>query len=58
MREKVRSEDLLDGCGLDFREAPLPAADTDLYVLFAEAVDESTAKTIEEARSDWEELLK
>lgn len=51
-------DDLLDGCDLDFTEDPLPVDEEDLFVLFAEALDPATDKTVEQARAEWEQLLR
>lgn len=50
-------DDLLDGCELDFTEDALPEDEAELFVLFAEALDPNTSKTVDEARADWEELF-
>lgn len=50
-------DDLLDGCELDFTEDALPEDEQDLFVLFAEALDPNTSKTVKEAEADWQELF-
>jgi hypothetical protein len=50
-------DDLLDGCDLDFTEDPTPDGEADLFVLFAEALDPATDKTVEQAEAEWRELL-
>lgn len=47
----------LDGCDIDFTEDPLPDTDTDLFVLFAEALDPNNPKTVDEAKAEWEAVL-
>lgn len=48
----------IDGCETDFTLDPLPDEESDLFVLFAEALDPNDPKTIEEAKAEWEEVLK
>ena len=52
------SDNFLDGCDLDFTDDELPDNETDLFVLFAEALDLTSSKTIEEAKTEWNELFK
>jgi hypothetical protein len=47
-------DDYLDGCELDFTGDPLLDSESDLYVLFAEALDPNTTQTVEGAQADWE----
>ena len=49
-------DDLIDGCELDFAEA---ASDDDpeLVALFAEALDPTNPKTIEQVQREWSELF-
>lgn len=54
--DKLEDSDL-DGCDIDFREDPLPDDESDLFVLFADALDPNTDKTVEEAKAEWEDLL-
>lgn len=51
-------DDLLDGCDVDFTADPLAEEESDLFVLFAEALDPATDKTIEQARAEWDVLLR
>ncbi len=48
-------DDLLDGCDLDFTDAPTSDDDLDGVVLFADVSDDPAA--IEERRAEWQELL-
>jgi hypothetical protein len=52
-----QNTDDLDGCDIDFTEGTLADDETDLFVLFAEALDPDTDKTVEQARAEWEALL-
>ena len=51
-----QDDGLVDGCDLS-GETPLPDDQTDLFVLFAEALDPDTAKTVPEAEAEWRELF-
>lgn len=48
-------DDLLDGCDLDFTEAPTGDDDLDAVVLFADVADDPAA--IERRRAEWQELF-
>jgi len=39
-------------------DSPTPDDESGLFALFAEALDPSNNKTIEEAEAEWKELLK
>lgn len=50
----------LDGCnddGILGDEPPLVDDETDLFVLFAEALDPDNPKTVAEAEAEWREIL-
>jgi len=53
MVDPANDDDLLDGCDLDFTEDPTPDDESDLFVLFAEALDPATPKTLQEAEVEW-----
>lgn len=50
-------DDLIDGCDLDLTADPTPDDHVALEVLFAEALDPGTDKTVEEARHEWEAVF-
>jgi hypothetical protein len=52
----VDDDDTLDGCELDFAEA---ASDDDpeLTALFAEALDPSNPKTVEQVAAEWQAVF-
>lgn len=50
-------DDLQDGCDLDFTEDPTPDEESDLFVLFAEAVDETNPKTAEVVAAEWKAVF-
>ena len=50
-------DEFLDGCDLDFTEDPTPDEESDLFVLFAEALDPNNPKTVAEAKAEWREVL-
>lgn len=52
-----QDDEFLDGCDADFTEDALPDDEAELFVLFAEALDPNTDKTVEEARAEWQELF-
>lgn len=51
-------DDTLDGCDLDFTIDPTPDDEADLFVLFAEALDPASTKSIAEAKAEWDEVLR
>lgn len=48
-------DDLLDGCDLDFTEAPTNDEDLDAVVLFADVSDDQAV--IDARRAEWQELF-
>ncbi len=54
----IDDDDLLDGCDVDFTEEELPEEESDLFVLFADALDPNTPSTIEQRETEWKELFK
>jgi hypothetical protein len=49
----------IDGCGDLLGGAdPLPDENGDLFVLFAEALDPASPKTVAEVESEWSELFR
>lgn len=46
-------DDELDGCDLDFTQVPLEDDESDLFVLFAEALDPNSPVTIEDVEREW-----
>jgi hypothetical protein len=38
-------------------EPPLSEEDSDMFVLFAEALDPSNDKTVDQVKAEWEELF-
>ena len=56
-REDLDPDDLIDGCDIDFTVDPTPDDEVELFPLFAEALDPSTPKTVEEAEADWKALF-
>jgi hypothetical protein len=57
MDEKPDIDDDLDGCELDFTTNPTGDDETDLFVLFAEALDDANPKTVAEAETEWRAVL-
>lgn len=47
----------LDGCDLDFTADPTSDDDLDFVVVFAEALDPNSDKTVAEAEAEWRELF-
>ena len=47
------ADDLADGCDLDFTLEPVADDDADMFVLFAEALDPRSPKTVEQAAAEW-----
>lgn len=50
-------DDFLDGCDIDMSEDNTTDEEVALFPLFAEALDPNNPKTVEEAESEWRELL-
>lgn len=51
------SDDLLDGCEIDFAaEQQATDVEVELMPLFADALDPSTATTVEETAAKWQQL--
>lgn len=46
-------DDELDGCDLDFTVGPIPDEESDLFVIFAEALDPANPKTIADVEAEW-----
>jgi len=57
-------DEFVDGCGgtaghgIMGDEPALPDDEADLFVLFAEALDPDTPKTVDEAETEWRELFR
>jgi hypothetical protein len=49
--------ELVDGCDADMTVDPLPDDESELFALFAEALDPTNGNTVEGARADWEKLF-
>lgn len=59
MTDSMEDNDFLDHPDDIMGETePLSAEDGDMFVLFAEALDSSNPKTIDESRREWEELFR
>lgn len=48
-----QDDNLLDGCDEDFTVDPTPDDESDLFVLFAEALDPNNPKTVEDVEAEW-----
>lgn len=57
MTDEQPDDAFVDGCDIDFAEHALPDDEQDLFVLFAEALDPTTPKTVDEAKAEWDELF-
>jgi hypothetical protein len=49
--------DMLDGCDLDFTADPTTNVEADLLPLFAEALDPTSDKTVDEEAARWRALF-
>lgn len=47
------TDDELDGCDLDFTRLPVPDDESDLFVIFAEALDPLNPKTVDDVKAEW-----
>lgn len=50
-------DEFVDGCDLDFRQDILDDAESDLFVLFADALDPATPHTVAETAAEWKALF-
>jgi hypothetical protein len=55
--DDLAREDILDGCELDFSVDSTPDEESDLFVLFAEALDDANPKTLAEAEAEWKAVF-
>jgi hypothetical protein len=49
--------DALDHGDIGMVEDPLPDDESDMFVLFADALDPDTPSTVEEREAEWKELF-
>jgi hypothetical protein len=51
-------DDLADGCDLDFTQEPTADDDAELFVLFAEALDPRSPKTVDGVAAEWQAVFR
>lgn len=49
----VEDDEHLDGCDADFTIDPTPDDESDLFVLFAEALDPNSLKSVADVKAEW-----
>lgn len=55
--ESYPPDAFLDGCEIDFTEDPLSDEESELFVLFAEAFDTESPKSIADIEAEWGEVF-
>jgi hypothetical protein len=50
-------DSFLDGCEIDMSDDVVEPDEQPLLILFAEALDPNTPKTVDEAKAEWETLF-
>jgi hypothetical protein len=52
------ADDLADGCELDFTQEPTADDDAELFVLFAEALDPRSRKSVDDVAAEWKAVFR